>query len=77
MTAAWKSIESAPRDQIVFLGVPGALPIVGFWVEREKAWCGASMRHDWTVGGYMGGRAIPSPQPTLWMPLPDPPAEGT
>jgi hypothetical protein len=70
----WKPIETAPKDGMLILACrPSCQPGIVFWVEREKAWCFAAQDSTHMVSGYMGGRAIPFPQPTHWQPLPEPP----
>lgn len=71
----WRDISSAPKDgRIIMTTMAGGDPAVSFWVECERAWCFASYDYDHKARGYMGGRAIPVPQPTHWLPLPDPPS---
>lgn len=75
MTAAWKSIESAPKDgTAVLLYFPD-----GYWADDRNIAIGF-----WGIGGgwYDSESASTSmtafgSHPTHWRPLPDPPAEGT
>lgn len=73
MTAAWKSIESAPKDGDEDVLLAGKRWVdVGRWddwyAEDNPGWY-SSTNHN----GYTHARL----EPTHWMPLPDPPAEGT
>lgn len=67
MTAAWKSIESAPKD-----GTPVLIYRPTAKLPEDR------IRVDWfnrEVGAWWHCPA--NRQPTHWMDLPDPPAEGT
>lgn len=75
-TTDWRPIETASKDENgppVLLGAPGGYVFVGWWIGKEKAWCVASYMDGYQ--GYMGGRAVPTHQPTHWMPLPNLPED--
>ena len=62
----WRAIESAPRDfmgEPLIIGRPGFRPTIGYW-----------SGNGWTIlRGAVRGNALP--EPTHWMPLPDPPLQ--
>jgi hypothetical protein len=61
----WRPIDTAPRDGKVILGFPKIYAVVGYtdwageWVEDDAS--------DWWCASLL------VPQPTHWMPLPNPP----
>lgn len=71
----WQPIETAKKEGYILAAFPRRLPYVAFWVEAENAWCVPSTTG--LPGSYMGGRAIPHPQPTHWQSLPASPGEQT
>lgn len=65
MTAAWKSMESAPKDGREML----------LFSPKAYGRRGQLSHSAWVRIGRLGDS--PNRPPTLWHPLPDPPAEGT
>jgi len=66
----WQPIETAPRDGTVFLGSYCELcpPVIYKWVGLFGHFTGQTKPFLYSATDY--------PQPTHWMPLPEPPKEG-
>ena len=64
----WEPIETAPKDRDVLLWWPywSRRPTIGYW--KHTRWMAENALQD-SVGDS-------GPQPTHWMPLPDPPTDG-
>jgi hypothetical protein len=77
----WNPIETAPKDGTVILGYfPGFKKSVRetHWIESETREYGKITRSyaEWYTGAMTGFSSAPEPQPTHWMPIPEPPITG-
>ena len=75
---AFDPIETAPKDERVFLFVPAFGPWNASWWPGSWSWA----REQWAIHTPFGTDkavfAVDMPQPTHWMPLPPaPPAESS
>lgn len=70
----WQPIETAPKDgtQILLFCPKFGVPVrLGYWVDT-KHYNNGKLTYSsarWFVGGFVSG----DPEPTQWMPLPNPP----
>lgn len=78
--AEWRPIESAPKDGTeVLLFIPGRRAELGWWYESQEYAYGKLKRktEKWMWGSGMQGilsmTGDAPPEPTHWMPLPEPP----
>ena len=61
----WQPIETSPAERVVIIYAPG----YGVIISKRSVIYDGSVR--WSGGGYLD----PPPEPTHWMPLPDPPLD--
>lgn len=76
----WQPIETAPKDgTLVLLWEPNGMGrVTGRWEHEARFVNGIlvvdSVLERWNVSNWiLGFTAIPNPEPTYWMPLPEPP----
>lgn len=71
----WRTIDTAPKDQIIWLGCSGSLRI-GFWSKGQQWECHGTKGGGWRdhSSSEFGGMSSLTFTPTHWMPIPCPPA---